>query len=254
MTNAVPPFIQRLNKRVEETQPLLYITRDVKLQQGAIESLTQFAVEVAEEKAIAIKSNQEEYANILLGCECIIGALQAELSMWVLLKQEEPDKAWDQLIAAQAACMAAARAHDGFGGASRQLWRRLDRFEYLIFPPQTFMSSGLILEELHCSICEEDYEDCSHIRGQPYMGRFCRIVITKAKIAHVSLVDSPKDKRCRVLLVGVEGGMRNQMTWLIGEADSDDAPTEAIEMEGRISPDEDIRGLKGRMLSLDDQA
>ena len=86
------------------------------------------------------------------------------------------------------------------------------------------------------------------------MGRFCRIVITKAKIDHVSLVDSPKDKRCRVLLVGVEGGMRNQMTWLIGEADSDDAPTEAIEMEGRISPDEDIRGLKGRMLSLDDQA
>ena len=254
MTNAVPSFIQSLNKRVKEIQPLLYITRDVELQQGAIESLAQFAVEVADEKAISIKSNQEEYANALLGCECIIGALQAELRMWILLKQEEPDKAWDQLIAAQIACMAAARAHDGFGGASSQLWRRLDRLEHLMFPPQTFMSSGLILEEFHCSICEEDYEDCSHIRGLPYMGQFCRVVITKAKVDHVSLVDSPKDKRCRVLLVGVEGGMRSQMTWLIGEADSDDAPTEAIETKGRISPDEDMRRLKGKMLSLDDQA
>ena len=86
------------------------------------------------------------------------------------------------------------------------------------------------------------------------MGQFCRVVITKAKVDHISLVDSPKDKRARVHLVGVEGGMRNQMTWLIGEADSDDAATEAIETEGRISPDEDMRRLKGRVLSLDDQA
>ena len=85
------------------------------------------------------------------------------------------------------------------------------------------------------------------------MGQFCRVVITKAKVDHVSLVDSPKDKRCRVTLVGVDGGMRNQMTWLIGQADSDDAPTEAIETKGRMSPDEDTRQLKGKMLSLDDQ-
>ena len=122
MTNALPPFIQSLNERVTEIQPLLYITRDVELQQGAIESLAQFAVEVADKKAIAVKSNAEEYANALLGCECIIGALQAELRMWILLKQEEPDEAWDQLIAAQIACLAAARAHEGFGGASSQLW------------------------------------------------------------------------------------------------------------------------------------
>ena len=57
-----------------------------------------------------------------------------------------------------------------------------------------------------------------------------------------------------MLLVGVEGGMRNQMTWLIEQADSDDSPTEAIETKGRISPDEDMRRLKGKMLSLDDQA
>ena len=239
--------------RVNEIQPLLFITRDVELQQGAIESLAQFAVEIADEKAIAIKSNAEEYANALLGCQCIIGGLQAELKMWIILKQEEPDKAWDQLVTAQTACMAAARAHDGFGGVSSQLRRRLDRLEHLVFPPQTFMSSGLILEEFHCSICGEGYEDCSHIRGQPYMGQFCRVVITKAKVDHVSLVDSPKDKRCRVLLVGVEGGMRNQMTGLIEQADLDDSPTEAIETKGRISPDEDMRRLKGKMLSLDDQ-
>ena len=254
MTNAVPPFIQSLDRRVKQIQPLLYITRAVELQEGAIEYLAQFAVEIAHEKAIAINANQEEYANALLGCECIIGALQAELRMWILLKQGEPDKAWDQLIAAQKACMAAARAHDGFGEASSQLWRRLDRLEHVMFPPQAFLSSGLILEEFHCSICENGYEVCSHIRGLPYMGQFCQVVITKAEVDHVSLVDSPNDKRCRVVLVGVEGGMRNQMTWLIGQPDSDDAPTETIETSGRISPDEDVRRLVGRILSLDDQA
>ena len=254
MTNAVPPFIQRFNERVKEIQSLLYITTDIELQRGAIESLAKYAVEVADEKAIAIKSNREEYANALLGCECIIGALQAELRMWILLKQEEADEAWDQLIAAQIACMAAARAHDGFGGASSQLWQRLERLEHLVFPPQAFMSSGLILEEVHCSICEADYGDCSHIRGQPYMGQFCQVVITKAKIDHVSLVDSPKDKRARVYFVEVEGGMRNQVTWLIGQADSDYSPTGAIETKDRISPDGDTRRLEGRMLSPDDQA
>ena len=58
----------------------------------------------------------------------------------------------------------------------------------------------------------------------------------------------------RVLLVEVEGGMRNQMTWLIEQADSDDALSEAIETRGRISPDEDMRRLRGNMLSLDSQA
>ena len=91
MTSAVPPFIQSFNERVKEIQPLLFITRNAELQQDAIDSLAQFAVEIADEKAIAIKSNEEEYANALLGCECIVGGLQAELKMWILLKQEEPD-------------------------------------------------------------------------------------------------------------------------------------------------------------------
>ena len=206
--------------------PLLFITRDTELQQTAIDSLAQFAVEVADQKAHAIKTNDEEHANALLGCQCIIGGLQAELKMWILLKREEPDKAWDQLIAAQRACMSAARAHEGFSGALERV-RRLNGIEHFIFPPQAFMSSGVIMQEQHCSICGEDYEDCSHIRGNPYMGQFCQVVITKAKLDHVSLVDSPKDKSCRVLLVGVEGGMRNQMTWLIEQADPDDSMTEA---------------------------
>ena len=253
MSSVIHPFINRFNERVKDIRPFLFITRDAEFQQTAIDSLAQFAVEVADQKAHAIKSNDEEYANALLGCQCIIGGLQAELKMWILLKQEKPDKAWDQLIAAQRACMAAARAHEGFGGASNQMWRRLNGIEHFIFPPQTFMSSGLIIEELHCSICEEDYEDCSHIRGLPYMGQFCRVVITKAKVDHVSLVDSPKDKSCRVLLVEVEGGMRNQMTWLIEQADPDYSPREATETNHFTSSDGAMRQLKAQILGPDNQ-
>ena len=221
MTSVIHPFINRFNEKMKEIRPLLFITRDAELQQTAIDSLVQFASEVESQKVAAIKSADEEYANALLGCHCIIGSLQAELNMWILLKRQEPDKAWDQLIAAQRACVAAARAHEGLGGASKQMWRRLNGIESLVFPPQAFMSSGFVIEKMQCSICEENYEDCSHIRGLPYIGQFCHVVITKVKVDHVALVDSPKDKSCRVLQIGVEGGMRNQMTWLIEQTNLD---------------------------------
>ena len=221
MTSEIPPFIVTFNEKMKEIQPLLFITRDMEIQQTAIESLAKFSSEIEGQKLAAIELSDEDYANALLGCECIVASLQAELDMWILLKQQKPDKAWDQLITAQRACIAAARAHEGLGRTSEQLWRRLNGIETLVFPPQAFMSSGFVIEKMHCSICEENYEDCSHIRGLPYMGQFCHTVITKLNIDHVALVDSPKDKSCRVLQIGVEGGMRNQMTWLIEQSDSD---------------------------------
>lgn len=149
-----------------------------------------------------------------MGCECVTLALIAELKMWLLLKEENPDDAWDELINAQMAYVDAVRAHSGFNHLTQHS-ERLEAIEKLIFPPQVFVSSGIIVKNQECSICGKEYGDCDHLVGRPYMGKFCYIIARDMSLDHVAIVDHPADKRCRVKHFEVEGGTRNRMTWKI---------------------------------------
>ena len=214
MTDNLPPFLTEFNEAVKETEVFLSIARASELQQAALEALEQLIPKIAKEKARAVKDKNEDYANMLLGCECVAAALIAELKMWILLKQEEPDAAWDQLVSAQNASSAAARAHDGFSHLAIY-HQRLESIEQLVFPSQVFLSVGIIVKRLECSICGCEYEDCEHLIGKPYMGQFCSVIIHKAELEEVSIVEKPADKRCRIQHFSTEGGSRNRMTWRI---------------------------------------
>ena len=193
---------------------MLAITRCSELQRSAIESLRNLQQKSIALKRKAIKKSNEDIANMLLGYECVLQALAAELEMWILLKEEKPDAAWDKLIIAQMRSVAAVRAHAGFKHVLEH-HQRLEAIEYLVFPTQIFMSSGLIVEHLKCSICSRDYEDCQHLIGLPYMGQFCSVIPENTTLDHVGIVDCPSDKRCRVTEFDVPGGVRNRMTWRV---------------------------------------
>ena len=214
MTDNLPPFLTEFNEAVKEAEVFLSIARATELQQIALEALEQLIPKIAEEKIHAVKVKNEDYANMLLGCECVAAALIAELKMWIFLKQEEPDEAWDQLVLAQNAAAAAARTHDGFNHLASYN-QRLEAIEQIVFPPQVFLSVGAITKRQECSICEGEYEDCDHLIGKPYMGQFCSIIIREAELKEASIVEKPADKRCRITHFGVEGGSRNRMTWRI---------------------------------------
>lgn len=207
-------YIKLFNKEVEEVEVHLSITRDSELQRDAIKKTESLKSEASTEKAKAIEDKEEEYANQLLGCECVADMLIAELEMWIFLKSENPNRAWDRLIDAQDSARRAARAHDSFLHLEQQSERLLS-IEKIVFPPQVFISSGLIVYEQECSICGEDYEYCPHLAGKPYMGEFCYIICREAEPDHISVVDDPADKRCRVRKFSVEGGQRDRMTWLV---------------------------------------
>jgi len=214
MTKDVSPFVEEFNEAVKAAEVFLFIARDSVLQQETIDSLKQMLPRIASEKAKAVEAKNEGYANLLLGCECVTEALIAEINMWLLLKQEKPDAAWDQLIAAQMASVAAVRAHGGFSHLEHHN-RRLEAIERLVFPPQVFVSSGMIVRRQECSICGMEYEDCDHLIGRPYLGKSCYIIAGDLELDHVSIVDQPADKRCRVQHFSVEGGDRNRMTWRV---------------------------------------
>lgn len=112
--------IDLFNACVENAATLSLIVRDSDLQRGALAQLIALAANVEDWKRRAISKRDENGANLFLGCECVIEALSAELNMWLLLKNSQPDHAWNSLIIAQMATRDAMRADFGlfsFGGS-----------------------------------------------------------------------------------------------------------------------------------------
>jgi hypothetical protein len=235
MSDSIPAFVAEFNKVVEECAHFRFITRDSGLQQGACARLRDLRAKIGAEKESARASADEDYANLLLGCECSADALISELNMWILLKEGRPDQAWDALVAAQSHLSSAMKAHEGFARVDENI-RRLDGIECLIFPPQVFLSSGMIVKSQICSICGNEYEDCDHVKGRPYMGNFCTVTLIPSAVDHVAVVDNPANKRCRVLKFSVDGGYRNRMTWVVEpSAKTDEEPVGSLRVEGILA-------------------
>lgn len=233
MSERLRQRIANFNAVVESIEILLSPARDSTLQNNAMQEIISRLDEVSSWKREAVKEGNEDEANSYLGMECVGKSLEAELDMWLLLKADKPEQAWDRLIDAQQAARNATRAHPGFEHLA-ETTSRLEAIEKLIFPPQVFMSAGLLVEERRCSICGVDYDDCEHLVGQPYMGELCHRKITKFHIDHVSIVTDPANKRCRVTHFSVEGGNRNRMTWRVEPAISKGDSEQGLECQGRI--------------------
>jgi hypothetical protein len=208
-------FIDDLNEAIGNLEVYNYITRDTDLQETACQQLAVLAKRIEALKQAAAERLDENMANILLGYECAVTFLSASISMWLLLKEGRPDDAWRRLVEAQQLVADAVRADPGFAHMEIH-GRRLRAIEELIFPPQNFMSVGMIVRKRLCSICREEYGECDHLVGRPYMGRFCRTIVTEIEhMDHVALVSEPANKNARVVEFSVPGGRRNKMTWKI---------------------------------------
>lgn len=65
------------------------------------------------------------------------------------------------------------------------------------------MSVGYIVEDVECSICRQDPEDCHHITGQTYGDRRCIRVVTRADLLEISFVSRPEQPDARIHSVSV---------------------------------------------------
>lgn len=234
MNVPTPALVIEFNKIVNECAIFRFITRDSELQREACAKLEDLLARIEAEKDFSKDSDDEEYANLLLGCECVAKALMSEIRMWLLLKEGRPDEAWEALVGTQSSLSAATRAHDGFAHLDANI-RRLDAIESLIFPPQVFLSSSMIVKSQICSICGGEYEDCEHVKGRPYMGKFCVVSLIPSAVDHVAFVDNPANKRCRILKLSAEGGSRNCMTWLIEPSEDSKEPSGNLTAEAILA-------------------
>jgi hypothetical protein len=145
-------------------------------------------------------------------------ALRSELQMWIRLKNEEWESAWDSLIDAQEWASSAKSADQisRFCGVD-EYKEKLSNHEKFLFPPHQYVSPGMVVNSYECSICGEEYDSCPHLEGVAYNGVFCNRVLRDIEFTEVSLVDEPHDKRARVRGHYVDDGFRNQMTWEVNE-------------------------------------
>jgi hypothetical protein len=180
------------------------MTRAKELQIEAVNALEDFTAEAQKLKQEAIINRDEDTANAMLCYEQIITAISSELKMWIELKDDNSSEAWDHLVEAQFAIHTAMQAYAVAQNLDKHA-ERLSLLEKLLFPPQTFLSQGIIVNpaDCECSICGQIYGKCDHIKGRAYMGEMCtRIIKHVREVKEVSIVDSPGNKRCRVYRVG----------------------------------------------------
>jgi hypothetical protein len=228
MSKTNQEWIEYLNGALKDAENLSVLTRDSDLQREAVTKLGTLTQQCAELKALAIAAEDENFANVMLGFECVLDCLSSEIKMWIALKEERPDAAWDNLISAQTAASDAARAHHRFSHLTLHT-ERLENIENLVFPPQVFVSAGLIVRYQECSICGTEYGECDHLIGKPYWGKLCSVVVRDFEPNHLAIVEEPADKRCRVMQITVEGGKRNCMTWKIEQSVTESTDLEASE-------------------------
>lgn len=237
MNDSASLFLDKFNTTIKESEVFVFITRDSDLQRQACSQLAHLLTQIASEKESAIARGDESYANILLGCQCAASAVLAEIKMWLLLKEGRPDDAWDELVNAQRLLSYAMRTDKGFEHLDQHI-QRLDAVERIVFPPQVFLSTGMIVKKQTCSICGKDYEDCDHIKGRPYMGKFCTVTIVPSQIDHVAMVDNPANKSCRIVKFSAEGGDRNRMTWRVEPKNNNaKGQTDGLAAQGILATD-----------------
>jgi len=219
-------FKEQFDTAIKETQRYAFLVRAHELQQEATEKLSKLLEQCIKLKEQAIAEANESHANAFLAFEFMIRALTAELRCYILLKDDEPDRAWNSIIDAQSLAASAMKSHSVAAHLDGYI-ERLHALEQLVFPQQVFLSSCFIVRESECSICGSNYGDCDHIKGRPYMGKLCSRIVKKADLKEVSVVEDPADRRCRAVSFSDGGTEKNTMTHRsVSEPKSNLAPPE----------------------------
>jgi hypothetical protein len=230
MDAEIEKFIVKFNAVVvEDCEHFNFFARGIEFQKEAVKKLERLRNETLELKIRVAKRADNDSANFLLGLSCIPLALIEEFKMIIALKEDRANDAWDNLIEAQSHVSTAIKAHDNFIYLEKYA-DKLSAIEQLLFPPQSFCSPGMIVRESECSICKQDYGECDHIKGKPYMGELCVCIIKKAEYRELSLVKNPANKHARALHFADKEGNRDMMTWRIKK----ETPEEPILSERQV--------------------
>jgi hypothetical protein len=193
------PLIHEFNELIKKSQRRAFITVGTELQKEEIQVLENYRFELAKLKKEFILKKLENEANLVYCFENSALAIQYELEMLVNIKEDNMNAAWGNLVNAEVTIASVIRNHPFNPNMLNGYLDRLAGYQKLLFPDITFCSAGALIKKSLCSICNDDYEKCDHIKGKLYMGEMCCRIITKAELEEASFVEVPANKHCRVI-------------------------------------------------------
>lgn len=123
------------------------------------------------------------------------------VSYWKLLLSDKYSESWSTLQDVQSQLRIIYRfTEEPRPPILSHIERQCGELEKL-YPYRVFFSSGIIKEDVECSICGKSIDsfECEHIAGELYRGRRAYGIVKQIKqLDHVSIVTNPADKRCTV--------------------------------------------------------
>ena len=177
----------------------LFVTRGRSTIARQMSTLAGLDARITEVKEGHISRKDELNANKWLSMEHLCKSLIAGLGLFLELKNGDPDKAWSSLVGAQDHAYWSSAAYDLKEDLQKFLIRHFHNIEKVVFPPQTFLSTSMVVKKSLCGICDKPFHECDHLPGEPYMGRLCmKRNVETGPIHHVSIVGNPANKRCRI--------------------------------------------------------
>jgi hypothetical protein len=212
MNEYVQEFRQKLDGPLGRYRRSRFITRAGEFHLDMLTTLLELRREAGELRRRLADEHDEDAANSALSLEYALNAFEEELKMWVALKADDANSAWDHLVNAQMAGGSAMQTHT-IGNEFRADFERLATIENVLFPPQTFTSLGVVALHSTCSICGSEYGECDHVVGRAYNGEMCTRILSDIRINEVSLVSDPANKHARVTSISDDGVMRDTLTW-----------------------------------------
>lgn len=217
MNDHISGIATRVTEAISNAERFCNMARAREFLVAARDALSTLLPIIAGVKTAAKGRADEDGANTCLCYAEMVTAVRSELSMWIALKDDDPNCAWEHLISAQMAARTAMQAHKLAEGLHAYV-DRLHDMEEILFPPQIFVSPGFVIGSSTCSICEMEYGDCNHLKGKPYMGEMCTRIIRDIRACEeVSIVKEPASKRHRALQIGDGSSMRDVMSWRVVE-------------------------------------
>jgi hypothetical protein len=224
MSIKLKTFNKVFNNVVQNNLRFLYFTRAIEFQTQAIADFESLLKKTSYMKKEMIKQKNEKMSNELLSLENLLLAYINELRMYVYLKKDDMNKAWESLVNAQSALRTAFQADDiviKYNGEAYM--QKLELIEKSFFPHQTFDSIEAKAHSSDCSICGREYGTCGHLVGKPYMGEICYRIMRGLEFQGLAiLVENPASKHHRVTQISDNEYMRDVMTWRISKPISDE--------------------------------
>ncbi len=194
-------LINEFNELISISQRKAFITVGTEIQEKEIEVLSNYREQLVDLKKTFVERKLENEANLVYCIENSILAIELELTMLVNIKKDNMGEAWGNLVTAQVTYGTVIKNNLFDPEPSTTYLERLANYEKLLFPPQIFSSVGGIVKKSHCSICNESFSKCEHMKGKLYFGEICVRVISEMELEEASIVENPANKHCRMLKI-----------------------------------------------------